>query len=137
MTKNHLVNLLTETKDLFRESYQNQEILHMIINKYYINDKIYTKFKENLKCDQFGLQIQFKSIPNSMVYDLNKVLENFQIKIMKFIDGNYVKNFFDADLNLTQMSHRILRGYNENEVRFIPKNIKKAGVFEKFFQLFS
>ena len=137
VTKNHLVNLLTETKDLFRESYQNQEILHMIINKYYINDKIYTKFKENLKCDQFGLQIQFKSIPNSMVYDLNKVLENFQIKIMKFVDGNYVKNFFDADLNLTQMSHRILRGYNENEVRFIPKNIKKVGVFEKFFQLFS
>ena len=56
VTKNHLVNLLTETKDLFRESYQNQEILHMI-NKYYINGKSYTKFEENLKCDQFALQI--------------------------------------------------------------------------------
>ena len=43
-----------------------------------------------------------------MIYDLNKVLENFQIKIMKFIDGNYVKGIFDADINLTEMSHRAL-----------------------------
>jgi hypothetical protein len=131
------VNLLIETKDLFRESYQNHNIIHMIINKYYINDKIYKKFEENLKCDQFGLQIQFKSIPSSVVFDLNKVLENFQIKIMKIIDGNYVKNFFDSDLNPIEMSHKIARGYNQNEVKFVPKNIKKLGFFEKFFQLFS
>jgi hypothetical protein len=137
VTKDHLVNLLIETKDLFRESYQNHNIIHMIINKYYINDKIYKKFEENLKCDQFGLQIQFKSIPSSVVFDLNKVLENFQIKIMKIIDGNYVKNFFDSDLNPIEMSHKIARGYNQNEVKFVPKNIKKLGFFEKFFQLFS
>ena len=35
------------------------------------------------------------------------------------------------------MTHRILNGYNENEVTFLPKNPKKLGFFEKFFQLFS
>ena len=135
--KQSVENYITEVKDLFKENYLDQKIMHIIINKSLIDGKICMITKENLKCDQFGLQIQFKSMPNSMVYDLNKVLENFQIKIMKFIDGNYVKNLFDDDLNLTEMSHRILRGYNENEVRFIPKNIKKVGLFEKFFQLFS
>ena len=34
---------------------------------------------------------------------------------------------------LTEMTHRILNGYNENEVTFLPKNPKKLGFFEKFF----
>ena len=29
------------------------------------------------------------------------------------------------------------QGYNTNEVSIIPKNVKKLGFFEKFFQLFS
>ena len=109
----------------------------MIINKYYINDKSYTMFEENLKCDYFALQIQFRSIPSNIIYDLNKVLENFQIKILKYIDGNYIKTVLDNDLSLTEMSHRILNGHNQNELNFIPKNRKKLGFFEKFFQLFS
>ena len=35
------------------------------------------------------------------------------------------------------MSHKILKGYNENEISFLSKNPKKLGFFEKFFQLFS
>ena len=39
MTKEYLENSLIEAKDLFRENYQDQEIVHMIINKYLINGK--------------------------------------------------------------------------------------------------
>ena len=35
------------------------------------------------------------------------------------------------------MAYKILNGCNENEVMVIPKNTKKIGFFEKFFQLFS
>ena len=83
VTKRYLENLLIETKDLFREGYQDQEILHMIINKYFFNDKIYQSFQENLKCDHLALEIQFKFISNSIIYDLNKILENYQIKIVR------------------------------------------------------
>ena len=40
-------------------------------------------------------------------------------------------------IDLPEMSHMILNGHNENEVSFLPKNSKKLGFFEKFFQLFS
>ena len=40
-------------------------------------------------------------------------------------------------MELTEMSHRILNGYNDNEVSIVPKNTKKLAFFEKFFQLFS
>tara|TARA_B100000902_G_scaffold397566_1_gene461748 strand:+ start:1607 stop:2305 length:699 start_codon:yes stop_codon:yes gene_type:complete len=137
VTKEYLENSLIDAKDLFRENYPNQEMLHMIINKYFINYKSYFLFEENLKSDHLALEIQFKSISNSTVYDLNKILENYQIKIIKCIDGDYIKNFFSEELDLSEMCYRILNGCNKNEVSFVSKNPKKLAFFEKFFQLFS
>ena len=136
-TKECLENLLVEAKDLFRETYQDQKIMHMLINKYYLNEKNYSSFDENVNSDYLAIEIQFKTISNSKIYDLNKILENYQIKIRKYIDGIYIKNFFDNDMELAEMCHRILSGYNDNEVTFVSKNSKKLGFFEKFFQLFS
>ena len=137
ITKEYLKNSIIEAKDLFRENYQDQEIIHMIINKYFINGKSFLSFEENLKSSHFALEIQFKSISNNITRDLNKILENYQIKITKYIDGSYVKNLFSKEMELTEMSHRILNGYNDNEVSIVPKNPKKSAFFEKFFQLFS
>ena len=137
ITKEYLENSLAEAKELFRENNQNENIMHMIVNKYFIDGKSYSSFDENLKSNHLALEIQFKSISNTVVYELNKILENYQIRIVKFLDGNYVKNFFDNEKELSVMSHMILNGYNANEVNFVTKNQKKSGFFEKFFQLFS
>ena len=109
----------------------------MIINKYLFDDTSHQSFKENLKCDHLSLEIQFKSIPRNIIYDLNKILENYQIKVARYLDEIYVKNFFEKDMELSEMTYKILNGCNENEVIFVPKNTKKYGFFEKFFQLFS
>ena len=137
ITREYLENSLIEAKDLFRDNYQDQEIIHMIVNKYFINGKTFLLFEENLKCENFALEVNFKSISNDIIYDLNKILENYQIKISKYLDGSYVKKNFKNDIELSEMSYRILRGHNQNEVIFVPKNTKKLAFFEKFFQLFS
>ena len=137
ITKEYLENSLIEVKDLFRENYPNQEIMHMVINKYFINNKVYSSFEENFQSDYLALEIKFNSISNIMVYELNKILENYQIKIIKYLNASYIKNSFNEDKELSEMSHKILKGYNQNEVSFLPKNPKKLGFFEKFFQLFS
>ena len=111
--------------------------MHMIIKKYSLNGKTHRTFRENFKCDNLSLEIVFKSISSNIIYDLNKVLEDYQIKVVKFIDESYAKKFFDNNIEISEMSHKILRGCNENEVIFVPKNTKKHGFFEKFFQLFS
>ena len=90
-----------------------------------------------MKCDHLALEIEFKFIPSSIIFDLNKILENYQIKITKFLDGSYVKANFSKDIELAEMSYKILCGYNQNEVIFVPKSTKKLAFFEKFFQLFS
>ena len=133
----NLKNLLIEAKDLFKENYQNEKIMHIIINKYFIDGKNYHSINNNLECEQLGLEIQFISVSNSFINDLDKILENYQIKIIKYLDGNYIRNFFKENIDISEMTNKILNGYNENEVMIIPRNHKKVGFFERFFQLFS
>ena len=137
INKEYLKNYLTEAKDLFKENYQDEKIMHIIVNKYIIDGKNYQSIDNNLECEQLGLEIQFKSISNSFIYDLDKILENYQIKIIKYLDGNYIRNFFKENIDVSEMAYKILAGYNENEVMVVPRNQKKQAFFERFFQLFS
>ena len=88
--------------------------------------------------DQFALEIEIISISIEKINHLNKILENYQINIIKYLDGAYLNNFFkNVDLDISEMAHKINSGYNLNEVTVVPKNSKKPAFFEKFFQLFS
>ena len=138
ISKKYLENTLTEAKDLFKENYQDKKILHILVNNYSINGKNYSYFSENLQGDELFLELQFIYISNSFSLLFEKVLEKFQIRIIQYLDGYYIKNFFeDDDIHLTEMISKIKDGYNENEIRLVPKNKKKSGFFESFFQLFS
>ena len=46
-----LKNTLTEIKDLFKENYRDQNIIHMIVNNYLINGKRYFFFEDSIKSD--------------------------------------------------------------------------------------
>ena len=133
----YLKSSITIAKDLFKENYPNEKIMHIIINNYFIDGKNYTYLEDNLEYGQLNLVIQFKSLSIEIVHNLTKLLQNYQINIIKFIDGNYVKNFFNKDIEISEMAFDILNGCNVNEVMVVQKNPKKLGFFEKFFQLFS
>ena len=133
-----LENTLIDAKELFNENYKEKKIMHIIIQKHLIDGKLYSSPQDNLKCNNFSLEVQFRSISLSLTHEIEKVLEKYQIKIIQYFDGNYIKNFFNnSDLDFTQKTHNIKNGLNENEVKLVPKNTKNIGFFEKFFQLFS
>ena len=138
INKKSLENALIEVKDLFKESYQQQTIIHMIINNYLINGKNYPSFIDNLRGDNLCLEINFMSISNDTLVKFDKILEKYQITISQYLNRNYVKNFFNEEnIELSEMAYKIRNGYNDNEVTLVPKNIENKGFFEKFFQLFS
>ena len=138
ITYNYLKEILVEAKDLFKENYQDQKILHMLLVKYFVDDKYYSFFFEELKGKNIRLEVKFISIPQNISNILSKVLQKYQIKIVRFLDQNYIENYFKDDLSeLPEMIYRIKSGQNQNEVDLVPKNIEKKGFFEKFFQLFS
>lgn len=134
----NIKSIITEAKDLFKENYQQQRIMHIIIENYLLDGKEYKKFINNFKCDNLCLEVKFISITKDLILEIEKVLERYQIKIINCIDENYIRSVFKGDeIKLSLMAHKIQSGHNENEVSVVPKNHKKMGFFENFFQLFS
>ncbi len=133
-----LESIIREANDLFKETYQDQKIIHIIIQNYVINGKAYPIFQKNLNTNNFGLEIKFISVSKKLSHQLDKVLEKYQIKISEYISESYVKNHFQGKRNeFPVMVYEIINGINENEVKIVPKNQINMGFFEKFFQLFS
>ena len=138
INKKTLENTLTEVKDLFKEAYQDQIIMHMIIDNYLINGKSYNSYIDNLQSDNLCLEVNFLSISNNVAITLEKILEKYQIKIKQYLNARYIKNFTKVEnIKIPEMAYMLKNGYNNNEVILVPKNTENKGFFEKFFQLFS
>ena len=134
----HVKNSLTEAKDIFKESYKDYKIMHMLITNFLINGNYHLKFNEKLDANELGLELQFISIRKQFSLKIDDLLKNYQIKIVQYLDRDFIENSFsDKKFTFPEMIYRILRGYNDNEVKVISKNPRKLGFFEKFFQLFS
>ena len=133
-----LENSLVEVKDIFKENYQDLLIMHMIIvekkNNFLLNNV-------NNSDDYLFLEVNFISIPNNFTFNFDKLLENHQINIKRYMSGNYIKSFFDIEskesMGLFVMANKLNDGLNKNEVQLISKSKENKGFFEKFFQLFS
>ena len=133
-----LKNILTDVKDLFKESYREYKLMHMLINKYIINEESYTSLKDETNSDEICLEIKLISISNLVVFEIENILKKYQIQVINYFDKEYLKDFFkDEQLEISHMANKILNGVNNNQVLLTSKNTKKLGFFEKFFQLFS
>jgi len=136
--KKYLENSLIELKDLFNESYQDRKIMHMIINNYIVNGKKHSSLVIDQDIDHLCLEVKFISISNDLILVLEKLMEKYQIKISRYICGNYIKNYLDdRDSELSSIAYKLKNGLNHNEVILVPKNKENKGFFEKFFQLLS
>jgi len=138
INQKQLENSLVEVKDIFKENYEDLLIMHMIIvekeNNFLLNNT-------NNSDDYLFLEVNFTSIPNNFTFNFDKLFENHQIKIKRYMSGDYIKSFFDEkskeSMELFVMANKINNGLNKNEVQLVTKGKENKGFFEKFFQLFS
>ena len=134
----HLENSLVEVKDVFRENYQDQIIMHMIVVDNEKNENNFLLNNDNINDDYLFLEINFISIANNFTFYFDKLLERHQIKIRSYMSGYYIKSCFDEDsTELSVMANKLNNGLNKNEVQLVKKSEGNRGFFEKFFQLFS
>ena len=130
----YLEKSLVEVKDVFRENYKDQIIMHMIVVE---NDKNEYNFLLN-NDNHLYLEINFISITNNFTFYFDKLLENHQIKISRYMSFKYIKSYIGEDfMELSMMANKLSKGLNKNEVQIVSKNVEKKGFFERFFQLFS
>ncbi len=138
INKHYLESSLAELKDLFKENYQDNKIIHFVVNRYSIDEVDHASFDQEIDGDHMCVEVNFISIPNILVKEISDVLEKYQIKVDSLFDKRYIKDYFEGEyLDISIVAFKIQSGHNQNEVALVPKSIKKSGFFEKFFQLFS
>ena len=138
LDKKYIQKLLTNAKDIFTENYPEEKILHILLNGLVVDKKFFSSFQDNLNGDKISIEVQFKSISIKLLKEIDNILERYQIKVSDCIDQNYLKSLSESEnFELDEIAHKVQSGFNDNEVKLIPKNQKKKGFFERFFQLFS
>jgi hypothetical protein len=138
INKESLRNTLIKLKNLINENYKNQTIMHILINNKLVYEDNETSLIDNKDTNSQYLEVCFITLSNDLIINLDKVMQKYQIKISKFIDGKYIRNYFEDDeLELSSATHKIINGSNDSEVLIVPKSTENQGFFERFFKIFS
>ena len=128
---------LNEARDQCKKTTEQKKIVHMLIKNYHIGNKDYSSLPENIKCDNFSLDIKFICLSNNLIKSLEKSFKRYHISINQIISADYVENFFNDNSDIFKKTRKIIQGCNRNEVNFFSKKKKNKGFFEKFFNFFN
>ena len=138
LKKKNLDYLLNEAKNQCRNTLRNKKIIHIIIDNYFVDNKIHKSMPQNLNCNFFSIDVSFICLPIDFLKNFEVVINKYQISINRIISYKYVRELFlNKNLDIIKMTKDTIDGYNENEVVLVAKKLKKEGFFEKFFHFFN
>jgi len=130
--------ILNEAKDQCSNTLVDKKIIHILIDKYTIDDEKFLNLPQNLKCNHFSLDINFICLPLNYLKKIENILSKYQISISRVISMKYLKILFlDQNVDFSEMAEKVVNGHNLNEVELSSKKSKKLSFFEKFFHFFS
>ena len=133
-----LIHPLNDLKNLCQSNLQNEKVIHFLIEKYVIDNKLYTTLPENIICNIFSLDTEFICLSKNLIENIEKTLKKYHISLIQILSASYVEKFKDnTDSTIFTTASRIISGHNSNEVLLIGKIKKKQGFFERFFNYFN
>ena len=138
ISQENLINPLNVLKNLCQFSFKDKKIIHMLIENYQIDGKDYSFLPENLKCNNFSLDIKFICLSKNLIEHYESILKRYHVLVNQILNAEYIKQFQDQqNPNIYTTASRIISGYNNNEISLVNKTLKSKGFFEKFFDFFS
>ena len=133
-----LIHPLSDLKNLCQSNLLNKKIIHILIEKYVIDNKYYKSLPENINCNIFSLDTEFICLSKNLIENIEKILKKYHISLNQILSASYVEKFKDnTDNTIFTTASRIISGYNSNEVLLTGKITKKQGFFERFFNFFN
>ena len=134
----NLKNLLELSRDCCKKTLENCRLIHILIDNYQIDKKNFSSLPKQIDCKDFSLDITFIGLPDNILKNFEDILRKYQISIKKVLNAKYLTEFFKKkENNIFTMAHKIIDGFNQNEVLLVPKIQKNKGFLERFFHFFS
>ena len=83
--------LVLEAKQQISKYYKNQNIVHIIINNYKIDNIDFDYLPQNIKCNFIALDIFFICLPKETIEYFKNIFHKFDISINQIICSSYAK----------------------------------------------
>ena len=85
--------LLQESRQMFQENNKNNRIIHMIVKKFFFDEKEFLEIPENnLKCNNLTLEIKFICYPNNILDKIQNIFNYNDVVVKNFSCSTYVKS---------------------------------------------
>ena len=109
--------LIQEAKQQIAKYYPNQNITHIIINKYKIDGVDYSYLPNDIKCYFVSLDILFICLPIELVLYFKSIFAKSNILINRIICSSYAKSInYKDNLNLDEHVSFIDIGFNKTSI---------------------
>ena len=109
--------LVQEAKHQILKYYKNQNIAHIIINNYKINNIDYDYLPLNTKCNFIALDILFICLPEETIEYFKNIFHKFDISVNQIICSSYAKaKNYEEDLFYQDNISFIDVGFNKTSV---------------------
>ena len=130
--------LIQDAKQQIVKFNKDFKILHIIVEKYTLDNDKYDFLPLNKSCNKFSIDLKFIFFSKIFIKSFENLFLKQQIYINKFVCLNYIESFFLEDEGKTncERGKDIVEGINKQEVVSIPRVTKKKGFFEKLFHFF-
>ena len=128
---------LLEIKNQFKKYSPEDQIIHMVINKYTLGKSDYEILPKNINSENLIIHVNFICLKDQIIDEFKKIFFKYQISVNKIISCDYLKglNDYNGD-NIFKLADYSLNGPHKNEVLIVNKIPKNQGFFEKFFNFF-
>ena len=138
LEKETIIKLVRIAMQQFQNYEKNLTILHVIINKYVIDDKVYNFFPAYKKFTRIILEIEFICLNKVLIDKVKKLFNECKIDVKKIVSYDYAKKFLNNinDDTLCLSAYEILNGANQSEVILTENTSKKHSLFDKIFNFF-
>ena len=120
-------------------NYENRlSIIHIIINKYIIDDRIYNNMPRNIKFKKVILEIELICLDKNLITKVCNLFKECKIEINKMVSFEYAKNFLDNEDDKTMCisAKKVLSGVNKSEIKIQEINQSKNTIFDRIFNFF-
>ena len=123
LKKEDIQFLIQNAKQEVLRNQPKQNIVHIVVKNYKIDDIEYTSFPDNINCNIISLDIFFICLPKKTIEYFKNIFFKFNISVNKFFCSSYAKSINYKD-NLTQTDYLsfIDIGFNKTSIICYVKN---------------
>jgi hypothetical protein len=134
ITEEELKSLLSNGLQQIYKHNPNHLIIHYIIDQFNIDGEIIENPAEKMISNYLSINLRFICIEKKLADRYKNLFKKKQILLEKIISLFYLKEYeHQEEGDLISIASKIENGYNKNEIKLIPKKVKKRGFFENFF----